>query len=112
MIKSEIRNNTGLITFNRPEKRNALNPEMSSLIREKLGEFALDGNIKAVILTGEGTSFCAGADLSWLNKIKDYSSVRNEEDTESVFGRLHGSLPDCCCRLQGEGPDGEGWRVD
>ena len=84
MIKSEVRNNTGLITFNRPEKRNALNPEMSSLIREKLGEFALDGNIKAVILTGEGTSFCAGADLSWLNKIKDYSSVRNEEDTEGV----------------------------
>ena len=84
MIKSEVSNNTGLITFNRPEKRNALNPEMSSLIREKLGEFALDGNIKAVILTGEGTSFCAGADLSWLNKIKDYPSVRNEEDTEGV----------------------------
>jgi Enoyl-CoA hydratase/carnithine racemase len=84
MVKSEIRNNTGIIILNRPEKRNALNPEMGLLIREKLGEFAIDDNIKAVILTGEGTSFCAGADLSWLNKIKDYSSVKNEEDTEGV----------------------------
>jgi methylglutaconyl-CoA hydratase len=84
MIKSEIRNNTGLIILNRPEKRNALNPEMSSLIREKLGEFAGDAKIKTVILTGDGTSFCAGADLAWLNKIKDYSTVKNEEDTESV----------------------------
>ena len=84
MIKSEVRNNIGLITLNRPEKRNALNPEMSSLLIEKLKEFAGDTNIKSVILTGEGTSFCAGADLAWLNKIKDYSTVKNEEDTEGV----------------------------
>ena len=86
MVKSEIRNNAGLIILNRPEKRNALNPELSSLIREKLTVFAEDDNIKVVILTGEGTSFCAGADLSWLNKIKDYSSVKNEEDTEGIAG--------------------------
>lgn len=86
MVKSEIRNNAGLIILNRPEKRNALNPELSSLIREKLNVFAEDDNIKVVILTGEGTSFCAGADLSWLNKIKDYSSVKNEEDTEGIAG--------------------------
>jgi methylglutaconyl-CoA hydratase len=84
MVKTEVRNNTGLIILNRPEKRNALNPEMNSLIKIKLLEFAKDNNIKTVILTGEGTSFCAGADLSWLNKIKDYSAVKNEEDTEGV----------------------------
>lgn len=84
MVKSEIRNNTGLIILNRPEKRNALDPEMSSSIRVKFNEFAADKNIKSVILTGEGTSFCAGADLSWLNKIKDYSSIKNEKDTEHI----------------------------
>jgi methylglutaconyl-CoA hydratase len=57
---------------------------LSSLIIEKLKEFNANDNIKAVIITGEGTSFCAGADLSWLNKIKEYSSVKNEEDTEGV----------------------------
>ena len=84
MVKSEVNNNNGLILLNRPEKRNALNPEMSFLIVEKLKEFAANKNIKAVILTGEGTSFCAGADIAWLNKIKEYSSVKNEEDTERV----------------------------
>jgi methylglutaconyl-CoA hydratase len=86
MVKFEIRNNTGIITLNRPEKRNALNPELCSIIIEKLKGFAKDDNIKSVILTGEGTSFCAGADLSWLNKVKNYSSIKNEEDTESVAG--------------------------
>jgi methylglutaconyl-CoA hydratase len=84
MIKSEVRNNSGIVILNRPEKRNALNPELCSLIIEKLKVFALDDKIKNVIITGAGTSFCAGADLSWLNKIKDYSSAKNEEDTEEV----------------------------
>lgn len=84
MIKSEVRKNTGLIILNRPDKRNALNPEMCYIIREKLKEFASDENIKSIILTGEGTSFCAGADLAWLNKVKDYSSIKNEEDTEGI----------------------------
>jgi methylglutaconyl-CoA hydratase len=84
MIKSETRNNAGLIILNRPEKRNALNPELSSLLRDKLKEFAADINIKSVIITGEGTSFCSGADLNWLNKVKDYSSIKNVEDTEVI----------------------------
>jgi methylglutaconyl-CoA hydratase len=84
MVKTEVRNNTGLIILNRPEKRNALNPELSSLIIGTLNEFTSNDNIKSVIITGEGTSFCSGADLSWLNKIKDYSSVKNEEDSECV----------------------------
>jgi len=84
MIKSEIRNNNGIIYFNRPEKRNALNPEMISLLKAKLGEFRNDNSIKTVIFTGEGNSFCAGADLSYLNELRDYSSIKNEEDTETL----------------------------
>jgi methylglutaconyl-CoA hydratase len=86
MVKTEVRNNTGILILNRPEKRNALNPELCTLIIEKLKGFAVDDNIKSVILVGEGTSFCAGADLSWLNNIKNYSSIKNEEDTEVVAG--------------------------
>jgi methylglutaconyl-CoA hydratase len=94
MVKSEIRNNVGLIILNRPEKRNALNPEMTFLIRDKLKEFTADNNIKTIIITGEGTSFCAGADLAWLNKIKDYSSIKNEEDTE-IIADLFLAIYDC-----------------
>jgi methylglutaconyl-CoA hydratase len=84
MIKTEVRNSSGLILFNRPEKRNALNPEMSNSIIAQLNVFAEQENIKAVILSGEGTSFCAGADLAWLKKIRDNSSQANEKDTEEI----------------------------
>ena len=84
MIKSEIRNHTGLIILNRPEKRNALHPEMIPPLKAKLDEYRKDGSIKNIIITGEGNSFCAGADLSYLNELKDYSSSKNEEDTEKL----------------------------
>ncbi len=41
-------------------------------------------NISVVIITGEGKSFCAGADLSYLNDLKEYSSLENEEDSKSL----------------------------
>jgi methylglutaconyl-CoA hydratase len=84
MIKSEIKNNNGIIILNRPEKRNALNPEMISLFKTKLDEFRNNELIKTVIITGEGTSFCAGADISYLNELRNYSTVKNEEDTEKL----------------------------
>jgi methylglutaconyl-CoA hydratase len=84
MIKFEIRNHTGLIILNRPEKRNALHPQMISLLKAKLGEYRNDRSIKNIIITGEGNSFCAGADLSYLNELKDYSSAKNEEDSEKL----------------------------
>jgi methylglutaconyl-CoA hydratase len=84
MIKSEVRNNNGIIIFNRPEKRNALHPEMTSLLKSKLDEFRNNEIIKSVIITGEGSSFCAGADLSYLIELENNSSVKNEEDTEKL----------------------------
>ena len=84
MIKSETKNNIGIISFNRPDKRNALHPEMTSLLKTKLDEFRHNESIKSVIITGEGKSFCAGADLNYLNELRDYSTAKNEEDTERL----------------------------
>lgn len=84
MIKSEIKNNTGIIILNRPEKRNALNPEMVSFLKPKLDEYRNNESIKSVIITGEGKSFCAGADLSYLNELRNYSTAKNEEDIEKL----------------------------
>lgn len=84
MIKYEVKNSTAVITLNRPEKRNALNPELVSGIKEKIQVAQSDVDVKFIIITGEGKSFCAGADLEYLNKIKDYSSIENEKDSESL----------------------------
>lgn len=84
MIKSEIKNNTGIITLARPEKRNALNPEMVVNLKKKLSEFGFDENVKSIIITGEGTSFCAGADLEYLQQLSSYSTIENYNDSKSL----------------------------
>jgi len=84
MIKSEIRNNTGIIFLARPEKRNALHPELVKRMNNKLSEFENNDEVRSVIITGEGSTFCAGADLEYLNRIKNYSAIDNEKDSKSL----------------------------
>lgn len=51
------------ITLNRPEKRNALNTELTTAIRDALLGCDREPEVKAVVITGAGRGFCAGADL-------------------------------------------------
>jgi 2-(1,2-epoxy-1,2-dihydrophenyl)acetyl-CoA isomerase len=62
-ILFSIQNNIGFITFNRPEKLNSFNREMSLLLQEKLDECALLHQVRCVYITGEGKGFSAGQDL-------------------------------------------------
>ena len=84
MIKYGIINEIGILTLNRPEKRNALHPELVSQIKIKLKEAETDSSVKVLIITGEGKSFCAGADLEYLNEMKNYSSLENEKDSREL----------------------------
>jgi methylglutaconyl-CoA hydratase len=84
MIKSEIKNNTAIITLNRPEKRNALHPDLVVQLKTKLIEFETDENIKSLIITGEGNAFCAGADLEYLQQLSTNSTIENYEDSKSL----------------------------
>src|SRR3954462_13886151 len=52
------------LTLNRPEKLNALNPEMHERLRSALDSAARDEGIRAVLLTGNGRGFCTGQDLA------------------------------------------------
>ncbi|GBD86374.1 2,3-dehydroadipyl-CoA hydratase [bacterium BMS3Abin03] len=81
MIKYVLKGNTAIIILNRPEKRNALHPELIKQFKEKLKEAEKDENVKAVIITGEGKAFCAGADLEYLKELSRFSSVENEKDS-------------------------------
>ena len=73
------------ITLNRPEKRNALNDDVITGIKERLKTAAADEQIKAVVIAGAGKDFCSGADLSALQKIAGASVAENSEDARSLL---------------------------
>ena len=59
----------GLVTFNQPEKRNAMSLEMWTGLGEILDEFREDGSVRVVILSGAGNkAFVSGADISQFEK--------------------------------------------
>ena len=63
MIGIERVGDVTTIELRRPERRNALNSELVDSLREAVQEAAAD-DVRAIVLTGSGTVFCAGADLS------------------------------------------------
>ena len=82
-VKYEKKDAVVLITFNRPEVRNAFNAKMTEDILEALVEAKNDSNIRAIVLTGEGLSFSAGADLS----------ARDNKWSDTEAALIEGYLP-------------------
>ena len=92
------------ITLNRPEVRNAFNDETIALLTQAFEAVAGQAHTRAVVLAGAGKAFCAGADLSWMRVMADYSWEQNRADAQAladmlwaiyscpvpVVGRIHG----------------------
>jgi feruloyl-CoA hydratase/lyase len=62
-IKVETKDQVTTITFNRPERRNAMNPRMHMEMVDALTMLESDDDCRVLVLTGAGESFCAGQDL-------------------------------------------------
>ncbi len=62
-VQVEVEEDIGWVTFNRPEKRNAMSPTLNREMREILETLELDGEMKVLVLTGAGESWTAGMDL-------------------------------------------------
>ena len=71
IILKEDRGAVRILTLNRPEKRNALNTELTEKLLEAFHSADKDEAIGAVILTGAGPGFCAGADLAEFKGLQD-----------------------------------------
>ena len=64
----------GVLTFNRPEKRNSIAPEFSREMNIVLDRILYDDEIRVLIVTGKGTAFCAGMDLKVFSEFRDNPS--------------------------------------
>lgn len=73
------------ITLNRPEQHNAMNPEMVGALTEVFSQLPGRDDVRVVVLTGNGRSFCAGADLSFMRAAADYTFAQNVADGQAIF---------------------------
>jgi methylglutaconyl-CoA hydratase len=121
-VRTERDGHVLLVTLSRPERRNAFD---AGLIAELAEAFAGVGDARAVVLAGEGQSFCAGADVEWQRSSIELSYEENVEDYRQlwqmlnavwrcpapVVGRIHGyalgggSGLTCCTDIAIAAPD-------
>ena len=84
---------TLLVTLNRPEVHNAFNDE---LITEAIDLFRGVGQrqVRAVVLRGSGSNFCAGADLNWMAGMVNYTRDENVRDSANL-ARMYACINEC-----------------
>lgn len=71
------------ITLNRPERRNAMTPEMQSELIAAMQD-AAESSCRVLVLTGAGDAFCSGLDLSFLQAMSDKSAIEYRADAERI----------------------------
>jgi len=81
-----------ILTLNRPEKRNALNTELTQRLLDALREADKDDAVGAIVLTGAGQGFCAGADLGEFKGLQDPQAAEKRAELTMqlhlVFSRM------------------------
>ena len=83
-ILYEVQDGVARITLNRPDKRNALDGELVSELKDAMTASAADSQCRVVVLAGAGTDFCSGADLAGLEKIAQAGVLDNMADARST----------------------------
>lgn len=89
MLSTEQRGAVMLLTLNRPEKRNALHPELITAIIETLGKASENSSANAVLITGAGNSFCAGLDLDFVLESDFEAKVEYLERVFAMFQQIY-----------------------
>jgi methylglutaconyl-CoA hydratase len=93
------------VALNRPEVRNAFDDGVIAALTKLANSAAEDQTVRAIVLSGAGKAFCAGADLAWMSKAIAYSQAENLRDAEDLarmlekldtvpvplIGRVHGA---------------------
>ena len=83
-IRYQVEGGIARIVLNRPEKRNALDAGLISEIKDAVRAAARDEQVRVVLLSGAGTDFCSGADLSGLQRTGDAGVLDNMADARNM----------------------------
>lgn len=86
LVNYHTEDRIGYITLNRPEKRNALNAEMVTALKNAFAQAESDENCKIIVLQANGEAFCAGADLAYLQQLQNNTYDENLQDSQHLMG--------------------------
>ncbi len=67
-LLAHVEGHVGVITFNRPDRRNALSTAMYLAFEKILPELSMDPDVRVLMVTGAGSAFCAGGDVKGMNE--------------------------------------------
>ena len=76
------------VWLNRPDVRNAFNESVIAELQAAFIAFAVDVDLRAVVLGGHGKAFCAGADLSWMRAMAGFDWAQNRADAQALADML------------------------
>lgn len=81
MLNLQHRQGVAWLALSRPQQHNAFNAELIAALTAALREAADDTRVRAVVITGEGSTFSAGADLHWMRGMAQASEDENLQDS-------------------------------
>ncbi len=116
-IETTLNNGVLTVSLNRPEMHNALSPQLIDELTRLFDNIRSRGDVRIVVLTGSGRSFCAGADLASMRAAADFDYDQNVAGGQAIFdlmlavdscpkpviGRINGAAIGgglglvCCC---------------
>ncbi len=88
-ILFDIKGPVANIVFNRPQIHNAFNDTMINELIAAFDDIEKNRDIRVVVLTGKGKSFCAGADLNWMRRVRDFSYEENFKESLALSEMLY-----------------------
>lgn len=106
-IRMEVSGECARITLNRPQRGNALIPQMLVELRNALGAAMKDTSVRVIVLTGEGKRFCTGADLSFMAQVSDPAVLMQAmKDLVAILTMMYNASKPIVGRINGDGSGG------
>ena len=88
-LLNEIDAGVGIVTLNRPERHNAFDEVMIAELTDVMRAMSSDPQVRVIVISSLGKSFCAGADLSWMKRAAAYDFTQNKRDAQALAEMLH-----------------------
>lgn len=103
-IETERSGGVARIWLNRPELRNAMNDTLIRELTRAFEQAIADDAVRAIVLGGRGSAFCAGGDLNWMKRAREMSPDEAFEDSRNLarlFRTIHESPKPVIARVHG-----------